>query len=470
MSRLLPPEPIPENCGAGVRIILGCGPQEDSYLLTHDFVSKTKTNHWNAIWPSLVKQLNNCSAKGRNIVHVTASSLQEVWFVSGSKPGVADHCWFKGVSKDQQQEITSAYKYDKSAISIMHHSRSSEYECCDDCSSYGYLNSSGQCSDCCPEDDVAFIVADNDRNFDYSSQHLNTELLDTIRKLHRKNERIKNIILGLNSSGAGYFIRHSHGSGHSSECFCDVGSCCEEQICNGHGGGAKEVAVGPDGSWVVVKDSQFFCSYGVPQNLQNELSDYFAKHRHAYNKREREIEAFHHQQHQLAQEAMRVEAAARAQKQREIQLAIVKKREEEKLLQRMESERKQAEKRKQDELNVKKRKADVLQTELKTLQQQISQKNNQLLQLGVTPPTPSSSTASSSISSSQNTLPNCIICDDGLVNMILLPCNHVCVCEGCCTALFESGHRNCPVCRAFIVSKNKVYISGYSTNESHSVH
>jgi hypothetical protein len=48
----------------------------------------------------------------------------------------------------------------------------------------------------------------------------------------------------------------------------------------------------------------------------------------------------------------------------------------------------------------------------------------------------------------------CVICQDRIKNMLLLPCKHLCLCEEC------SGHAqvsSCPICRKPIKEKMKVF-------------
>jgi len=63
--------------------------------------------------------------------------------------------------------------------------------------------------------------------------------------------------------------------------------------------------------------------------------------------------------------------------------------------------------------------------------------------------------ASTNVSNNAEITPSlCVVCMTQLKSVILLPCNHLCVCKEC------SNHpslKSCPICRKNIVSKNEVY-------------
>lgn len=47
----------------------------------------------------------------------------------------------------------------------------------------------------------------------------------------------------------------------------------------------------------------------------------------------------------------------------------------------------------------------------------------------------------------------CVICEERKLAVLLRPCNHVCTCEHCATAL-----QSCPICRTKIASREKIFI------------
>lgn len=54
----------------------------------------------------------------------------------------------------------------------------------------------------------------------------------------------------------------------------------------------------------------------------------------------------------------------------------------------------------------------------------------------------------------KNEGPFCVICKERNINIILCPCNHVCLCHECSGNILT-----CPLCRTNITSKQKVFIS-----------
>ncbi|KAG7248447.1 hypothetical protein CRUP_020601 [Coryphaenoides rupestris] len=41
---------------------------------------------------------------------------------------------------------------------------------------------------------------------------------------------------------------------------------------------------------------------------------------------------------------------------------------------------------------------------------------------------------------------DCVVCQNGAINRVLLPCRHACVCDAC-----VSRFQHCPICRAFVM-------------------
>lgn len=51
----------------------------------------------------------------------------------------------------------------------------------------------------------------------------------------------------------------------------------------------------------------------------------------------------------------------------------------------------------------------------------------------------------------------CIVCKEGLKEVMLLPCRHVCLCSDCRPYIVRN-HKLCPLCRTYIQTTMKVYI------------
>lgn len=51
----------------------------------------------------------------------------------------------------------------------------------------------------------------------------------------------------------------------------------------------------------------------------------------------------------------------------------------------------------------------------------------------------------------------CVVCMSESRNMVLFPCRHMCLCEGCCSRVL-SDRRQCPLCRMEVTDTVKVYL------------
>lgn len=52
---------------------------------------------------------------------------------------------------------------------------------------------------------------------------------------------------------------------------------------------------------------------------------------------------------------------------------------------------------------------------------------------------------------------SCSICLDQDASTVFQPCGHLCACEGCAMMVYEAQGK-CPICRADILSLNRIYI------------
>uniref|UniRef100_A0A1A9V6Y4 RING-type domain-containing protein n=1 Tax=Glossina austeni TaxID=7395 RepID=A0A1A9V6Y4_GLOAU len=53
----------------------------------------------------------------------------------------------------------------------------------------------------------------------------------------------------------------------------------------------------------------------------------------------------------------------------------------------------------------------------------------------------------------------CVVCQDRVKSVVLLPCRHLCLCEDCANyLLFIDEQPNCPLCRAYITDSISVYM------------
>ncbi|CAF1269617.1 unnamed protein product [Adineta ricciae] len=54
---------------------------------------------------------------------------------------------------------------------------------------------------------------------------------------------------------------------------------------------------------------------------------------------------------------------------------------------------------------------------------------------------------------------DCTICLDRIRDTVLIPCGHICLCYSCADELHQRGTRQCPICRATIMTINRVYLA-----------
>ena len=74
-------------------------------------------------------------------------------------------------------------------------------------------------------------------------------------------------------------------------------------------------------------------------------------------------------------------------------------------------------------------------------------------------------TISNSDGSNQNT---CVICQDNDSIMAVIPCGHLCLCNGCSNVCMggQNGQRNCPICRGNMQSVLRIYSGNKAPNGS----
>ncbi|NP_001087321.1 cell growth regulator with ring finger domain 1 L homeolog [Xenopus laevis] len=63
----------------------------------------------------------------------------------------------------------------------------------------------------------------------------------------------------------------------------------------------------------------------------------------------------------------------------------------------------------------------------------------------------------------EDTAKDCVVCQNGKVNWVLLPCRHVCLCDGC-LRFFQ----HCPICRQFVQESFPLFSQSSPTSDSSS--
>ena len=272
------PDRITGSAGSRVRLIFGDNGNEWLLLLNHDNGdTKWQVKDWKGIPGAVAKQINNCTAKGRDVKEVDFGP-DGAWFVNGKKPdGSMSHSWWGGtVALD---DIKSHHKV-----------------------------SFGTCLDGCE----ASVLIDG-RN-GYECKNVHNDVVERLKRINGKNKEI-------------HFVRLFH---HNRYIISDEEGM-EWRLNNDHcdteirkPGKIEEVAMAGDGSWVIIRENKFVSSMGVDRDLEQKLSKFFsdqhrwanarrqdirnARERLAREQEEEERQRFAQEQAERAAEQMRVAA------------------------------------------------------------------------------------------------------------------------------------------------------------------
>ncbi|CAF1043561.1 unnamed protein product [Didymodactylos carnosus] len=68
------------------------------------------------------------------------------------------------------------------------------------------------------------------------------------------------------------------------------------------------------------------------------------------------------------------------------------------------------------------------------------------------------SNASTSETKSIRLPQDCVVCLDRLIDTVLIPCGHLCLCFQCATAMHDKGNKTCPICRTTSTLCNRIYL------------
>lgn len=61
----------------------------------------------------------------------------------------------------------------------------------------------------------------------------------------------------------------------------------------------------------------------------------------------------------------------------------------------------------------------------------------------------------------------CCICLDQKSNILLLPCNHMIICDQCCASIYNS--KKCPICQGDVYSYNLLYLISSIPNPNYNI-
>mmetsp|Transcript_24195 Transcript_24195/g.51298 ORF Transcript_24195/g.51298 Transcript_24195/m.51298 type:complete len:449 (-) Transcript_24195:284-1630(-) len=264
MAATTRPRPITGSIGGRIRLIFGDNGNEWLMLLNNDNGQvKWQTKDWKGIPSKVATQLNNCTAKDRDVKAVDFGP-DGAWFINGVKPdGTGGHSWWGG---------TSAEDVIKQWTSTPHHVQASFGT-----DSFGIKT-------------YAIIQENNGYSL---SNNLHTDLADKVKEVYDRKKTINFVRL---FDGGKFFMSHSNGTHYLTHNEHIDGELRKP-------GAVEEIAIAGDGSWVVIRKDRYVSSTGVDEALTKKLSDFYSKQRRWCNERRREI-----------QEA---ETAARQQRERE---------------------------------------------------------------------------------------------------------------------------------------------------------
>jgi len=456
------PRPITGSIGSRIRVVLGNDGDEWLLLLNYDDGdTKWQSKDWKNIPHTVAKQINNCTAKDRNVKAVDFGA-DGAWFVRGVKSdGTGGHCWWGGTSGSAQLS-----------------------EWCDSPPVHASFGSSVYGAE-------TYAIIQGNNGYALSG-NLHDDLSDRLKRIHSRSKTIH--FVRLFSSGQ-YLISDQEGLEwrlHNEH--------ITNELQRNQNGAVKDIALAGDGSWVIIRDNNFVSSTGLDERLKSALSRFYSEQRRYGNQRSAEIreakatnERERLERERAAQEAR--EAAERAEREREaaereererVQRETAEREERERI--RREAERAEREEREAIEaaaaaqLNAATRISSLeaalekrLIEEAKDIKDTEEKLRNRKRSFQETiqsmPPDAqsrinldnetSTTTTSTSSDNSNNT---CVICHDGVSTMAVIPCGHVCLCNRCSDVCMSGQNQNgqrqrsCPLCRGNMQSVLRIYL------------
>jgi hypothetical protein len=433
------PRPIKGTIGSRVRVILGDTCEEWLLILNKDNGDSTWQGHsWSKIPYELATQLNNCTKKGRIVKQVDFGPTG-AWYINGEKPdGSGSHSWWGNIINSHTIKEWSD-KSDPLQVS------------------FG--------TDIYGSESHVLIMGSNG----YS--HTANLQLDRLKQIHGRSKKVN--FVRLFSKGK-YFVSHQEGF----ECilhneFLDTEVKRPPQD-------IRDIALAGDGSWVVVRDNKYSTSSCVDPGLAKLLHRFFSDQREWNNTRSREIREA---RERAAQEAR--EQQAREERERICREETEEReRQEEERIFREETEERERQERQiiaREKAERERRAKEVIEAtasarisvleamlekrlleeaaDIKTVEANL-QKRKRSLQESLKAIPPARRARISLKNESCSTQDLCVVCHDQKPVMAVVPCGHLCLCEGCSSSCMEIyGSRLCPLCRGNMQSTMKIYTS-----------
>lgn len=406
---MTPPRPITGTVGSRIRVILGKDGNSWLLLLNHDDGNQEwQSGSWTSIPNGLAKQINSCTANGRDVKGVDFGPNGS-GYVQGVKPdGSGSHHWWGGLDVVKHaiiKRITSKPLPSKVALGSQH-SRTS----------------------------VCLISGSNGYTCINTSRHLST----TLKQIQSRGQRIHFVRLFTKGH---YFIKHDQGgqwslANHSNNRL--VQELKKKKV--------EDVAVAGDGSWIVIRSDYGVISTGVDKRLSDHIRDFFRKQKERNHKREREIKEYHDRERVEREEEERVveEESKRGEEEEEskattLEVPLVGKPTQDKEIRdKLEAKVEVL----QDELG-------AMQAHLEVIEDHLSRKESLRESLVAQPAQRPRRNIRENKSAKRREKPQCVICKDKAPVRAVVPCGHLCLCDDCALSISQSpSHsRLCPLCR-----------------------
>jgi hypothetical protein len=221
--------------------------------------------------------------------------------------------------------------------------------------------------------------------------------LDGLKQIEGRSKKVNFVRL---FSEGNYFISHQEGF----EWINTMGDEFFENEIKRPPRDIRDIALAGDGSWVVVRDNKYTTSCCADPRLAGLLHQLFSDQREWNNTRSQEIQFAGEARERAAQEAR--EQQAREER-------------------------------------------EIIRGE--TAEREVLELLNEVL-----PPARRARISLENESCSPQDL--CVVCYDQKPVMAVVPCGHLCLCEGCSSSFMEiSGSRLCPLCRGNMQTTMKIY-------------
>jgi hypothetical protein len=440
------PRPIKGTIGSRVRVILGDTCDEWLLILNKDNGDTTwQTHHWSSKIPNEVAtQLNNCTSKGRIVKQVDFGPTG-AWYINGQKPdGSGAHSWWGNTNGADIKEWSD--KCDPLQVS------------------FG--------TDIFGSESRVLIIGSNGYSHSANLQ------LDRLKQIHGRSKKVNFVRL---FSKGNYFMSDQE----NFEWIYTMGDDKFENEMKRPPRDIRDIALAGDGSWVVVRDNKYTTDSCVDLGLAKLLHQFFSDQRRWNNTRSREIREARERAAQDAREQQAREERGRIAgetAEREERERILRETEEERERIFQETEEQERQKRQmiarekaEREIRAKEAIEAAASARVSTLEAVLEkrlleeaadiktveanlQKRKRSLQESLKEIPPARRARISLKNESCSTQDLCVVCHDQKPVMAVVPCGHLCLCEGCSSSCMEiSGSRLCPLCRGNMQTTMKIY-------------